>query len=200
MTPVSGYDSFDDRVKTNEKWQVLLYQDKEQGHVHMWLVINDQGDCWLSPNTDNSLDLHHNHEASLIIVSSKTMCSSLVKFALDYYYERNNGRKQQQHTVQPVMINKLGYCTWNAFGQDLSMDKLMSCLEENIPIGYLLLDDGWQCISEQRQLNGFDAMKERFPKGLKQSIETLKSKFPAIEYIGVWHVHEKRTGKRGGEL
>jgi hypothetical protein len=199
LTPVSGHDNFNQHVNSNEKWQSFLYQDKEHGNIHLWLAINDTADCWFSPTYDNSIDFSHSaqQDAHIIIVSGQPQQSihSLFKVALDYYYRQFGLTKKSTLKRDPPLnlLDKLGYCTWNAFGQDVDMRGLMGGLkklkEDNIPIDYLLLDDGWQSISNQRQLNGFDTIQQKFPEGLKQSIADLKLNFPSIQHIGVWHVN-----------
>ncbi|PSK50323.1 hypothetical protein B9Z65_267 [Elsinoe australis] len=88
------------------------------------------------------------------------------------------------------------YCTWNGLGQDLNEEKINHALDElkkaGIIIENLIIDDNWQSIAEgdtqfQRGWIEFEANKEGFPKGLKQTISNIRSKHPNLRHISVWH-------------
>ena len=55
-----------------------------------------------------------------------------------------------------------------------------------IQVGYIILDDGWQKININRQMQGFEANLSKFPGGLKGLIDQVKKKYPYIEHFGVW--------------
>src|SRR6266542_1610337 len=86
--------------------------------------------------------------------------------------------------------DKLGYCTWNAFydkvGEEDLLQALRSLHNAGIQIGYVILDDGWQRINKNREMQGFEANLEKFPNGLKRLIDKMKKEFPYIEDFGVW--------------
>ncbi|KAI0126386.1 raffinose synthase Sip1 [Xylariales sp. AK1849] len=91
----------------------------------------------------------------------------------------------------------LGYCTWNALGQDLTAEKVYDALdklvENNINITSLIIDDNWQDIDYtnesqfQRGWNSFEAEPKTFPNGLKETVSRIRSKHPNIQHIAVWH-------------
>ncbi|CAJ2500561.1 Uu.00g034140.m01.CDS01 [Anthostomella pinea] len=91
----------------------------------------------------------------------------------------------------------LGYCTWNALGQDLTEDKLVSAVDvlakNNIHISSLIIDDNWQDIDHsgqdqyQRGWKSFEAEPTAFPSGLKHTVSQIRSKCPSIKHIAVWH-------------
>ncbi|KAJ3555383.1 hypothetical protein NPX13_g10365 [Xylaria arbuscula] len=91
----------------------------------------------------------------------------------------------------------LGYCTWNALGQQLTEDKLLDavkCLKENdIHISNLIIDDNWQDVdyhgsnSNSYGWKRFEAEPRAFPNGLKHTISQVRQIVPGIEKISVWH-------------
>lgn len=89
----------------------------------------------------------------------------------------------------PEMYRHFGWCSWNAFYHDVSADKLFSKLDEfrekQIPVEWILIDDGWSVIHNNK-LAGFDADPVKFPGGLKACIDKIKNEY-GIRYVGVWH-------------
>lgn len=89
----------------------------------------------------------------------------------------------------PDMYRSLGWCSWNAFYHEVSADKLFQKLDEfrekNIPVKWVLIDDGWSVV-RNHMLAGFDADPVKFPGGLKACIDRIKNEY-GIRYVGVWH-------------
>ncbi|KAI1425750.1 raffinose synthase Sip1 [Xylaria sp. FL1777] len=91
----------------------------------------------------------------------------------------------------------LGYCTWNALGQQLTEDKLLNAVEHlrqnNINISNLIIDDNWQDVdyhgsdSNSYGWKRFEAEPKAFPKGLKHTISQIRQISPGIEHVAVWH-------------
>ncbi|KAK8851880.1 raffinose synthase Sip1 [Apiospora arundinis] len=91
----------------------------------------------------------------------------------------------------------LGYCTWNALGQNLTDEKVYKAVdtlaENKINVTSLIIDDNWQDIDYtdpsqfQRGWNSFEADPKTFPNGLKHTISHIRSKHPNIQHIAVWH-------------
>lgn len=89
----------------------------------------------------------------------------------------------------PELFEKFGWCSWNAFYQDVTADKLYSKLDEfkekNIPVKWIIIDDGWSLVRES-MLASFDADPVKFPEGLGACIRRIKEEY-GIEGVGVWH-------------
>ncbi|KAI7907079.1 raffinose synthase or seed imbibition protein Sip1-domain-containing protein [Cokeromyces recurvatus] len=205
LTPVAGMDNFKDRSST-ERWQLFLYQDSDRGNIHLWMVTSQNSTCWLAPNStsqgDATFNFYYNPESDdaahlLILSTSKTESfARLIQLALKYY-QHSIKKQDDNKTVNtridpPILLDRLGFCTWNAFGKDVDMNKVDSALSSlkanQIPVGYLLLDDGWQQVSDSnQQLIGLDACQNKFPGGLEYTIQRLKQDYTFIQYIGVWH-------------
>jgi hypothetical protein len=170
------------------------------------VVLCQYADCYLSFETDNSITFHNNpgKDAHLLIVSTseKQNFAYLIQIALKYYQNsikqvpvgQKNIPKEEDLMLEAdkILLERLGYCTWNAFNKDVDIYKVRAALDSlknhKIPVEYLMLDDGWQSITEKHQLASFDACLSKFPDGLRITVSQLKSEYPFIQYFGVWHV------------
>lgn len=101
----------------------------------------------------------------------------------------------------PAWADQFGWCTWDAFYQDVSHDKVRAGLESFVAGGVtpklLILDDGWQSEhtlpSGERRLTAF-AANGKFPGDLAPTVQMAKSEY-GIEKFLVWHA---MTGYWGG--
>ena len=93
----------------------------------------------------------------------------------------------------PTFVDQFGWCTWDAFYQDVSHDLtrrgLQSFSEGGVPPKFLILDDGWQSVREtaenERRLSAFSA-NEKFPGDLTPTVLMAKQEF-GVETFMVWH-------------
>lgn len=88
----------------------------------------------------------------------------------------------------PEIFDSFGWCTWNTFYHDMTSAKIYEKLDEfkekNIPIKWMIIDDGWS------RYNGLllDSFKEdltKFPEGLAACIAKIKNEY-GVERVGVW--------------
>lgn len=90
------------------------------------------------------------------------------------------------------IFDGLGWCTWDAFEQNVSekliFEKLDELKKKNVPIHWLLIDDGWMT-SEKETLTSFKSDPVKFPNGLKSTIDTIKNDY-GVEFVGVWTTFE----------
>ena len=93
----------------------------------------------------------------------------------------------------PKPLEYLGWCTWNSseMGKNLSdqflLDAAKSFKDKNIPLGFMIIDDGWSDNNpDQNSLKSFLPKADKFPHGFKKSIETLKSQY-GVRYVGAWN-------------
>lgn len=89
----------------------------------------------------------------------------------------------------PKQLEGFGWCTWNAFYQNVTEEGIFQKMEElrtkNIKLDWLLIDDGWsQC--RDNQLWAFEEDLQKFPDGLRGTVERLKKEY-GVKYVGVWH-------------
>jgi len=95
----------------------------------------------------------------------------------------------------PEQFKYLGWCTWDAFYHKVSDDKMTEKLEEfktkDIPVKWLIIDDGWAQTTgvdneNDWKLKSFTEDKEKFPNGLKGFSEKAKKDYGLMS-VGVWH-------------
>ena len=89
----------------------------------------------------------------------------------------------------PDMFEYLGWCSWDAFYTDISEKKVKEKAKElkdkNVPARWMLMDDGWLSVHDQR-LYSFSPEKEKFPRGFLEMTADIK-KDTDIKWFGVWH-------------
>ncbi len=90
----------------------------------------------------------------------------------------------------PEVFKYLGCCTWNSLYEEVSDENLQELVEfiisQDIPLKFVIIDDGWQQIDDSKRLLGFEP-NESFPD-LESTVENLKSM--GIEHVGVWHAFQ----------
>ncbi|ESW22928.1 hypothetical protein PHAVU_004G007100 [Phaseolus vulgaris] len=118
----------------------------------------------------------------------------------------------EEKTV-PGIVEKFGWCTWDAFYLTVHPDGVKKgvkgLVDGGCPPGFVLIDDGWQCIShdaepEKEGMNQTVA-GEQMPcrlmsyeenykfrdykkgEGLGGFVRELKEAFETVEYVYVWH-------------
>ena len=89
---------------------------------------------------------------------------------------------------RPPFNDYLGWCTWDAFYQEVSAEKIEAGLKEYIDggtrLGYVIIDDGWQQHTD-KELTGFDAVPKKFPKGLGNFVGKMKNEYD-LQQVIVW--------------
>ncbi len=90
----------------------------------------------------------------------------------------------------PEALEALGWCTWDAFYREVSEENILNKMKEfkakNIPVRWVIIDDGWSEINEAMQLTSYYEDKVKFPHGLKHTIDVLKNQY-GVQAVGVWH-------------
>ena len=95
----------------------------------------------------------------------------------------------------PEFIDYLGWCTYNGLGYDVDeagcLKGVESFAENGVTLGFFLLDDGYQTITDDSpngkcRLSAFEARKSRFPDGLKPAIDRIKNEYH-VPYFVIWH-------------
>lgn len=110
-------------------------------------------------------------------------------------------RSNNMETEFDAWLDGLVFCTWNALGQNLTQEKLLTALtslsDNNVNISALLIDDNWQTIGPIPDHDYSDSFFRGFasipcntsvgPEGLPALIEKIKSSHPNVTDVGVWH-------------
>ena len=100
----------------------------------------------------------------------------------------------------PDFVNDFGWCTWDAFYADVSVEKLRRGLESfregGVEPRFIILDDGWQSVERrptgELRLTAFEA-NQKFPNGLREVSRCAKEQF-AIKRLIVWHAFQGYWG------
>jgi len=92
----------------------------------------------------------------------------------------------------PEAFRKLGWCSWNAYGHAVTEEKILASVRsfraKNIPLGFVLVDDGWLSVKNDR-LTGFGADQSKFPDGLEGLARRLRGEYK-VPHVGVWHTFQ----------
>jgi raffinose synthase len=119
------------------------------------------------------------------------------------------GRLRWQKSY-PEVFRSLGWCSWNAYGNQVTADKIVASVrsmrEKKIPFGFVLVDDGWLSVKDQK-LTAFDADTSKFPGGMTALARRLHDEYK-VPHVGVWHtfqgywngVEENSEAARGQKL
>src|ERR1051325_1830351 len=101
------------------------------------------------------------------------------------------GRLRWQKSY-PEIFSWLGWCSWNAYEHGVTQEKVINSVrslrDKGIPIGFVLVDDGWLSTKEDK-LVGFNADPQKFPDDLSGLARTLRKQYH-IAHIGVWHTFQ----------
>lgn len=101
------------------------------------------------------------------------------------------GRLRWQKSY-PEVFTRLGWCSWNAYGQQVTADKVVASVrsmrEQQIPFGFVLVDDGWLSVKDQK-LTAFDADPSKFPGGMAALARRLREEY-GVPHVGVWHTFQ----------
>ncbi|CAG8439652.1 11544_t:CDS:2 [Acaulospora morrowiae] len=184
-----------------QKDVVYLIAQQSTGHyvVFIPLTAEDCTSCFRSDENGNLIYIVNNYsgkdELARFVVgrgydpyATSKACMDLAKTV----YGRIRSHKKNIHTKNdhPLYYEKLGYCTWNAFHENVRRQDLVDVLHSldssGIHVGYMIMEDGWQQVSHNRQLQNFEA-NEKFPDGLREFVQYVKGNYPYLNYFGVWH-------------
>ncbi|MDQ8182552.1 Sip1-related alpha-galactosidase [Pelagicoccus sp. SDUM812005] len=175
---------------------LLLWETAHQGFVALLPLASSLGRAKLSADA-NGLS------ARWIPCSASSPASSEHAFALGCHSHPREAialavaaaQKElgtfllREEKPEPRFIDRLGWCTWDAFYQDVSEKGILEGLEKlksgGIAPGFLIIDDGWQKTERFRMVD-FATDEGKFPQGLGAVIEAAKRDY-GIERVGVWH-------------
>ncbi|KAH8682208.1 raffinose synthase Sip1 [Xylariales sp. PMI_506] len=184
LLAVSGVNDVITVFKKSESGQPLLHLRNDGVSASAGMVLASIGD-----NFESALAAVMYHARNVVHAAKKVD------------HELDAEMQALKDGVRPEWMENwydgLGYCTWNALGQDLTDEKVFNALdtlaENNINVTSLIIDDNWQDIDYandsqfQRGWKSFEAEPKTFPKGLKETIRRIRAKHSNIQHIAVWH-------------
>ena len=98
------------------------------------------------------------------------------------------GRLRWQKSY-PEIFESFGWCSWNAYGHEVSQEKILNSVrslrDKQIPLGFVLVDDGWLSTKDQK-LVAFSADSKKFPGDLAALASTLRSQFHIPHVLYCW--------------
>jgi raffinose synthase len=144
-------------------------------------------------------------EALCLFVAVGTDPYELIPRAARAVAERLGTGRLRSEKPLPAFCDLFGWCTWDAFYQEVSHDKVREGLaafqKGGISPRAMILDDGWQSVREmptgERRLTAFHA-DAKFPGGLSATVSMAKQEF-GLEQFWVWHAFHGYWGGVDGE-
>jgi hypothetical protein len=101
------------------------------------------------------------------------------------------GRLRWQKSY-PEVFSWFGWCSWNAYEHEVTEEKILNSVRslqaKQIPIGFVLVDDGWLSVKDDRLVR-FNADPAKFPHDLVGLAKTLREQYH-IPHVGVWHTFQ----------
>jgi raffinose synthase len=105
----------------------------------------------------------------------------------------NPGRLRVEKPL-PEPFKRVGYCSWNSFYENQTSSNLMaaarSFADAKFPLGFFIIDAGWQSASSGNlllsTLHAFEADMTKIPGGLKALVADLR-RTTGAQWVGVWH-------------
>ncbi len=189
---------FNDFTELADNTQQIL-TDNNNEYAHIMPISGKFARCCARPGENkNALKITAGQyfggntkiEAPLCVISVSDNPYDAVKTSYDTAFE--NGviiTPQKKKKEYPKQLEGLGWCTWNAFYHDVTAygieEKLKEFKEKDIPIKWIMIDDGW-AKTKDFKLNSCFTDEKKFPDGLKAFIKHIKEEY-GIEYVGIWH-------------
>lgn len=147
-------------------------------------ILAETGDTSLPVQGGRCLFVAHGTDLDTLLEQSARAVSGVLP-----------GARRRSKKPTPTILDKFGWCTWNAFYQAVDREKVMEGLRSfdaagTPPPRFLVLDDGWldteplPCGGDV--LKGFEANPQKFPGGLKAFAGEVRAA-SRIEDILVWH-------------
>jgi raffinose synthase len=107
--------------------------------------------------------------------------------------ERLGTFRVRRDKALPKLCDWFGWCTWDAFYQEVSLEKVRQGLASfragGVEPRLLILDDGWQTVRQQEvgaaRLAAF-AANEKFPGGVSATVALAKQEY-GVQSVVVWH-------------
>ncbi len=180
--------------------QYLLYQREDGQYVVLLPLLDGAFRCSLAGNADDDC-LYLDAESGDPTVEAQCITGVYLVMGDDPYRlmedaakcamaRMRTGRLRREKAL-PDFIDKFGWCTWDAFYQEVSHEKvragLQSFVDGGVSPAFMILDDGWQSLrpGKDMRLSAFSA-NDKFPDGLAKTVSMAKEEFGLQRFL-VWH-------------
>jgi len=164
-------------------------------------LVNAPFRCSLRGAADDSLELFaetgdsdvHGDECIGLFIASLSNPYELVAKGARSVARFYGPSRLRVEKAPPSWFDTFGWCTWDAFYDKVSHEKVRAGLESLASGGVtpkmLILDDGWQSVERtsegQTRLIGFPA-NDKFAGGLSETVGMAKDEFGITNFL-VWH-------------
>ena len=105
------------------------------------------------------------------------------------FSEINKEHLLRRNKELPEIFRYLGWCSWNSLYHNVSSEKVMKIIKDilnkGVKISYVLIDDGWQKLNDNKQVQSFEPDPIKFPEGFYEF--SLKIKKLGVKWVGLWH-------------
>ncbi len=173
-----------------------LYMEQEEGYSFLLPLAGEVMKTTLKGEEGNRLVLQMTaHKGGFCEVCEKVFmlaeADSIYQAVSKVFGQaaREKSLPLKEEKEYPAMLEYLGWCSWDAFYTDITEEKVREKAEElqqkDIPVRWMLLDDGWLSVHGQR-LYSLQPEEEKFPKGFKRMTEDIKDR-TSVRWFGVWH-------------
>ena len=179
--------------------KTLFMLTEKDGFFSLYYALTDGGySCWFS-GKDGALYLHADNGKADSFEKSEELCAvytisgedvyalfSLAAKTLASHFENLRLLSEKR---RPDYFNRLGFCTYNAFhdniGESVLSDLLKNWKDNGLSAGYIIIDDGWMKTKDGKMMS-FVPDEKKFSGGLKKFIENVKKVY-GIDYVLLWH-------------
>jgi raffinose synthase len=193
MTPVAGTRLGDVPQET----QMLLLKSGDLYTVYLPLVAGEFRAALFSKNGALQVRVESGSPAvtgqafDLVYINQSGNPYELLETAARDLQQELGTFKIADKAKRPEFMSVYGWCSWNAFYQDVSAEKIESVLENfkanGVCPGFVIMDAGWQQ-SSKWHLTGLGADTSKFPDGLGPAIQHIKSRFQ-VEHLFLWQTY-----------
>ena len=196
MTPVTGSDV----GCVLEETQFLLVRRKNgsclfmvplYSHDMRFSLRGGDDQLYVSGDTADAFAVSDGGLA-LFIVEGSDPYTLMPKAAESVMHRLGTGQLRRKKALPPF-IDFFGWCTWDAFYNDVSQEKVREGLQTfaqgKVPPRFMILDCGWQSMRKtttgEERLTSF-AANAKFPGDLRATVDMVKQDF-GVEHIVAWH-------------
>ncbi|MDG1729921.1 MAG: Sip1-related alpha-galactosidase [Algibacter sp.] len=192
MIPSIGYKISDLPAET----QFLLLDRGNSNYLMMIPLVDEKSRCSIGGLNSGELELiaetgdtltNVSKFLGIYILSGNNPYKMIKKAAIEIQSKLKTFKLREQKKT-PWLVDYFGWCTWNALGTDVSQDTLTYAMkhfyENNIPVKYMIVDNGWQD-NKDGKLNSYGADLKKFPNGLAPMITNFKNNY-GLEKIIMW--------------
>lgn len=154
--------------------QFLIIDRGNSEYLMLIPLVDNKTRCSLGGTENGEIELIAETGDSTLLVNeflglyllSENNPQKMIKQASAEIQQELQAFKLRNEKNEPWFADCFGWCTWNALYTNLNRDTLAYAMEnfkqKDIPVRYIIIDDGWQGSSEDgRRLSSYAADKQK---------------------------------------